>query len=562
MKFSRPRFPWFPLPIASALLLLSASTASALDATPPASFAIEAAPLETIVEVAMPPLDIDRYVREDEERAASEPGGPYRFAAAHETSITTESAGTWETMADGSRIWRYRVRSEGALSLNFGFSRFLLPEGATIHVYDPERRNVYGPYIGEQAVEGEFWTPILPGDRAVIELFVPAGAAFEPEIVLASVNHDYRGFGEIAAQKTYQGSCNNDVVCAVGDPWRDEIRSVGVYTVNGTWTCSGQMVNSNQDDPPPYFLTANHCGVSTSNDQTVRVYWNYESPTCGVLCCGSLADNQYGSLLRAKFVASDFCLIELSAEPDTSFHVYYAGWDATGAAVSSATCIHHPNTDEKAISFQYDALTVTTYLQNGVPGDGTHWRVDDWEDGTTEPGSSGSGLWDQNHRLVGQLHGGYASCTSLTSDWYGRIYRSWEGGGASSNRLRDWLDPAGTGMLVLDGIDPNAIDTGVESGRPLVGSRRALLPVTPNPTRGRAEIFFDLDRSGVVETEIFSASGRLVETLPARTLPAGAGSVLWEGGSGARGALPAGIYFVRIRVNGETLGTEKVVLLR
>lgn len=561
MKFLRLRPDFRPLPVVSALLL-AAGIAFALDATPPASFTIEAAPLETIVEAAMPPLDIDRYIREDEERAATEPGGPYRFAAAHETSITTESAGVWETLADGSRIWRYRVRSEGALSLNFGFTRFLLPVGATIHVYDPERTNVYGPYVGEQAVEGEFWTPILPGDRAVIELFVPAGAAFEPEIVLASVNHDYRGFGEIAAQKTYQGSCNNDVICAVGDPWRDDIRSVGVYTVNGSWTCSGQMVNSNQDDPPPYFLTANHCGVSTSNDQTVRVYWNYESPTCGVLCCGSLADNTYGSLLRAKFVASDFCLIELTAEPDTSFHVYYAGWDATGAAVSSATCIHHPNTDEKAISFQYDALTVTTYLQTGVPGDGTHWRIDDWEDGTTEPGSSGSGLWDQNHRLVGQLHGGYASCTSLTSDWYGRVSRSWEGGGASSSRLRDWLDPAGTGTLVLDGIDPNEIDTGVESGRPFVGSRGALLPVTPNPTRGRAEIFFDLDRPGVVETEIFSASGRLVENLPARTLPAGAGSVLWEGGAGARGALPAGIYFVRIRVNGETLGTEKVVLLR
>ncbi len=112
--------------------------------------------------------------------------------------------------------------------------------------------------------------------------------------------------------------------------------------------------------------------------------------------------------------------------------------------------IHHPNTDEKAISFQYDPLTVTTYRQSGVPGDGSHWRVDDWEDGTTEPGSSGSGLWDPNHRLVGQLHGGYASCSSITSDWYGRLSVSWDGS-SSANRLRDWLDPSGSGQRVADG---------------------------------------------------------------------------------------------------------------
>jgi hypothetical protein len=85
---------------------------------------------------------------------STEPGGPYRFAAAFEVGITPARAGTWETLDDGSRIWRLRFRSEGALSLNFGFTRFLLPEGAMLHVYDPDRTNVYGPYFAD-AVEGE-----------------------------------------------------------------------------------------------------------------------------------------------------------------------------------------------------------------------------------------------------------------------------------------------------------------------------------------------------------------------------------------------------------------------
>jgi subtilisin-like proprotein convertase family protein len=114
--------------------------------------------------------------------------------------------------------------------------------------------------------------------------------------------------------------------------------------------------------------------------------------------------------------------------------------------------IHHPNTDEKRISFEYDPTTTTSYLGTAVPGNGTHVRVEDWDLGTTEPGSSGSPLFDQNHRVIGQLHGGYASCTSQTSDWYGRFSVSWTGGGSPSSRLSDWLDPTGTGAMTVDTI--------------------------------------------------------------------------------------------------------------
>jgi hypothetical protein len=544
--------------LASPLLLPTGVLAR--DTTPPASFDAAVAAIESVPEVVMPPVDARAYLAEDEARMEKEGEAPFRFAAPLATSLTTENAGSWETLADGGRVWRLRVRSEGALSLNFGFTTFDVPDGAMLHVYDANRGHLAGPFRREQSVEGEFWTPIVPGDRAVIELFVPAGATTEPRLVLAQVGHDYRGFGEIAARKLMQGSCNNDVICPVGDPWRDDIRSGAVYTLSGAWTCSGQMLNSNVDEPAPIFHTAYHCGITTSNDQTIVVYWNYESPTCGVLCCGSLADHQTGSLLLSRSSASDFCLVQLSAEPDTSWHVYYAGWDATGNAVGSSVCIHHPNCEEKMISFNTDPLTVTSYLSNTVPGNGSHWRVDDWEDGTTEGGSSGSGLWDPNHRVVGQLHGGYASCTSITSDWYGRLSVSWNGGGTSATRMKDWLDPLSTGVLTLDGRDPWAIDTRVEDGRPAVDRRSSLFPISPNPTRGNAEIFFELPRPGVVEMEVYSASGRMVSSIPARSYPAGSGSVLWDGA--AKSGLPAGVYFVRMRVDGAPAGTEKVVFLR
>lgn len=551
-------------PLCALLLLLSARVpfAEARDDTPPVSTLGEGRPLTDLPEMVLPPVDAAALLAEDEARMGDQLDAPNRFAFAHELNLRASEEGTWDILSDGARIWRLRVRSNGAHSLNVGFTTFRLPEGATFHFYAPDGSQTWGPYMAEDAVEGEFWSPIVRGDEAVLELFVPADAAFEPDVVLYSVNHDYRGFAKAAAEKLLQGSCNNDVICPVGDPWRDQIRSEGVYTVSGQWYCSGQMLNTNiPGDPPPYFLTAYHCGVTASNDQAVRVYWNFESPVCGQLCCGSLSQNQYGTTFRSRYSPSDFCLLEMVADPNPAFNVYYSGWDASGQTVSSAVGIHHPNCDEKAISFQYDPLIVTSYLGTPTPGDGTHWRIERWDDGTTEPGSSGSGLWDPRMRLVGQLHGGYASCTSLTSDWYGRFSKSWTGGGASASRLSDWLDPLGSGVLYIDGRDPGSIDTDVENGRPAVGSRSAF-SISPNPVRGSSQVLFDLKRPGRVELEVYNAGGRLVTTIPSRAFPAGAGSVTWEGTAIGSGALPDGVYFVRMLVDGKSAGTQKFVMIR
>ncbi len=282
-------------------------------------------------------------------------------------------------------------------------------------------------------------------------------------LALTSVNHGYTEFGRTPVS----GACNVDVVCSAADgfpqidAWRDEIRSVGVMSINGTTFCTGALVNNTAQDFKPYFLTADHCNVDAGNAASLVVYWNFENSTCrapGSTASGSPGDGTLtqfnsGTTFLAANTPSDMTLLELDDPIDSAFNVYWAGWDRSGNDATTAVAIHHPSTDEKRISFENDPTSTTSYGLTTVPGNGTHIRITDWDLGTTEPGSSGSPLFDQNGRVIGQLHGGFAACGNDSSDWYGRLNVSWTGGGTNATRLSNWLDPNASGVTTLDGTD-------------------------------------------------------------------------------------------------------------
>ena len=78
--------------------------------------------------------------------------------------------------------------------------------------------------------------------------------------------------------------------------------------------------------------------------------------------------------------------------------------------------------------------------------DETHWKINEWSSGITEPGSYGAPLFNENKQIVGQLHGGESSCDDPVSDYFGKISHSWLLG------LKEYLDPNNTGITELDGI--------------------------------------------------------------------------------------------------------------
>lgn len=445
----------------AALILAPAASAFARMEEEPRSFSLagETKRLEQVQLKTLPRVDTELLLAQDQKRRKElQRPEPLRFAVAADVTFTLKNSGTWQKVDDG-RLWRLRIHSPGAVSHNLGITRYDMPRGAKLWIYDPGHEHVEGPYMARhRSQHGSLWTPVIAGEEIVVEVFVPTGVR-KPNLEIRKANQGYRSFDRrdkmIPGQGT-AGSCENDVICPVGAPWADQIRAVGAYTLNGTATCTGTLLNNTAQDGTPYFLSAYHCNVTAANASTVVVYWNYESPVCGAQGPGSTADNQSGAILRARYAPTDFLLLELSSVPPASYNVYYSGWDASGAAPPSTVAIHHPQVDVKSISFS-NSTPPSSVWGGSTSVSGNHWRPS-WDSGVTEPGSSGSCLFSTaTKRCIGQLHGGASYCgapsTSLWDD-YGKLSVSWNGGGTAATRLKDWLDPLNSGVTGMDG-DPH-----------------------------------------------------------------------------------------------------------
>jgi hypothetical protein len=253
-------------------------------------------------------------------------------------------------------MWRLRVLSPGAAHINFGFGRFELPNSADFTIYSLDGSDVLRPMTSaDNPASSEYWTRIVWGDEVVIEITVDQHDRefLQNNIELTAINEGYRGF-EAPPYRGSSESCNVDVICPLGDGWRSEIPSVGMYTINGNLTCTGAMVNNTNEDQTPYFLTANHCGIGNNNDQSVVVYWNHENSYCRTPGSGDSGGNGNGSFsqytsgcnLLARDNYSDTTLVVMNSAPDPAWNVSFAGWSRADSAANGAA-IHHPECAEK-----------------------------------------------------------------------------------------------------------------------------------------------------------------------------------------------------------------------
>jgi len=258
--------------------------------------------------------------------------------------------------------------------------------------------------------------------------------------------HAYKNiFGDEEVKNGRSGLCNFNVVCPLGDGWRNQIRSVAALTTgSGGRFCTASLLNNLKNDKKQYLLTAHHCGSSVSGWVAV---FHYQSSTCE-RGGPRLLNHTVGRVSEVfRNPVSDHNLVLIGEEIPRAWAVYYNGWSAVDQVNRNFSVgIHHPAGDVKKISFSYFP-TQSSQWSGGQPN--THWRVPQWTNGTTEPGSSGSPLFDSNKRVVGQLHGGSASCRIVIGGWdaYGKIARSYDNG------LKKFIDPENTNQRLCDGFD-------------------------------------------------------------------------------------------------------------
>src|SRR5690606_14000742 len=110
--------------------------------------------------------------------------------------------------------------------------------------------------------------------------------------------------------------------------------------------------------------------------------------------------------------------------PNPEWRLFHAGWDASGTPPSNSIGLHHPSGDvAKITSSQTAPRNYDNCIGTGGASRNTHWLSGPYNQGTTEGGSSGSGLWipatDSNgrgKRLIGVLSGGNAMCSGSQPD--------------------------------------------------------------------------------------------------------------------------------------------------
>lgn len=487
---------------AAALGLTLAFAGHVAAAEQPAPHAGYLTRLDTAQTKSFVKLDLDALTAEDT-LFDEVPGNPKRFAIARKVDWTTDTAGEWSRLPDGDWLWQLRVRGDEAAHLNFGFKRFALPPGAELNIIATDGQNKVGPFtLQDMLPHGQLWTPVVLGEEALLHLRVPAAGLGEVALEFDSVNQGYRGFGS-RSKACKSGACNTDVAClSENDPWNLPRRSVGAWTRGGTDACTGSLVNNTANDRRMLFATATHCGVANDTTAaTVLVYWNYESPTCRVPSASGSSPvlprpstTSAGLRLLAQTAnpfagtapagnRSDFTLLELATPAsDNTFNLYWSGWDRRAPGPNAMLCsapsdpastaglcasIHHPGVDEKRITFVEANLT----LSNISGASGVHWRAN-WDPtpprlpnispmpttlppAVTEPGSSGSPLYNAEQRFVGVLSGGASFCgagPSQLTDEYGGLFHAWDGLGTATTRVRDYLDPLGLNPESIDGL--------------------------------------------------------------------------------------------------------------
>lgn len=526
------------------------------------------------------------------------------------TDFSFPQSGQLQVTPGGDRVWRGIINIEGAPAIGLLFDQFQLPKGVRLFARNENGRQVVGAFDHRNVqASGKFLIDAIQGDKVYLELNIDAGvdeSAIKLNSNKALVFHRaIEHLGQFVTDgniipidqydSTYNGRssvCNINAICPQGADYEKNRRAT-VSTINfgtGGGGCSGTLINNTGNTTQnckPYILTATHCqGTGTlvnSDFDDVLVRFNFERPDCqGTGSTNAVSMNGVNIVARADYDASwstsdligDFMLYELRQPIPVSYGAVLSGWNRSNgiekmvAAPKKFIGFHHPMSDNKKISTSQVIESFPHTSPYNVDPDGSRWFTQT-EVGYISRGSSGSGLFDGEGRLIG-----IASTAGSTAEvpqecfvdhrgqgvlamdivFYYKLWHGWEfalHGTDNNRRLKPWLDPANTGATTINSVSSSCEGMTEISIKNTYNSLDEAVAIYPNPsTDGKVSLQYNLKEAENLDITVYDFRGSVVLTSKIVKALNGVKTLNLEN-------VASGMYFVKIATN-QGFTTQKV----
>lgn len=536
---------------------------------------------QKVAQIAMDRPDYEAIMKQnkaEEERGVAK---PYMVATLLSSDISLANSGTWTYLDDGRKIWRLTISVPDAKGVGLYYDQFSLPNGVQLFVSNGSGTQTLGAYTSANNNDrfGTFANVPVAGSVAKLEMDIPADVAIGNIVFhVNQIAAYYRGVDvDVTADHSTPAKptgfvadpsapCHIDANCPLPAfaPLDYEMQKNASVKItirstsgNALGYCSGTLVNNTGNSQggacTPLLLTASHCDEENSFDDSHFSQWifwfNYRYDSCGgsnVPDASGLHSTMVGADFKARSyfpslpspsgsetfrLVGDFLLLQLQSQPQASLGTYLVGWNRNLDLALDPDYYffyigyHYPKGAPEKRSIGYTIQSNGVFNQNQVSA--THWYIP-FTDGGTEPGSSGSGLFDVDGRIIGDLSGGSsAGCNGDpryseygTEGLYSKISYNWENdfdqanhprpaGQESQSRLKDWLDPSNTGALTLNAVKPDCTPTGIHDMSQEMGDNIDIYP-SPSST-GIIHAKTKLTKPTNLKVAIYNAVGQLVK---------------------------------------------------
>ena len=350
------------------------------------------------------------------------------------TNIDFLKTATIISQTDLKTTYLLYVKSENACGLDFRFIDFTLPEGAEFYISNLNSDTIYNQYKGKYILGDRKYldSKTVTDNKIYLRLILNKGTEKDCKITIEHIGLFFKAWWKKSTSRLKSTDpCIFNVSCCPNyTKWINEINSIirisFVYTdaQGNKWVirATGVFVNISGNytlSSQPYVLTAAHLTKYDKDYANWAYTLNAQKSDCNVdfnpiimptgfklaYCPPWSGDTNY---------ENDYLLLQTIETVGTlqSYNVSYAGWQTNIKDYSLSLpniFFHQPSYSD------YDKqYAIANY--NPIPKANGNLNLT-IQTGYTEKGSSGSGVFNNDHKLIGINVAGVGTCTDPRQQW-------------------------------------------------------------------------------------------------------------------------------------------------